>query len=381
MYKRLLKIPDSLDKSFFLFGPRGTGKTWWVKESFADSIYLDLLDTHLYMELKSDPIRINNYIPTNNSKWIIIDEVQKVPALLNEVHRLIEEKGYKFILTGSSARSLRKKGVNLLAGRALIYNMYPLTVMELNDDFNLNNILNYGELPSIFGSANPKKYLQAYVKTYLQEEVMQEGLTRNLSAFSKFLEIASFSQGSMLNMSAIAREIGIDQKTVIQYFDILYDLLLARSLPIFTKRAQRKVVAHSKFYFFDVGVFQTLRPKGPLDVPTEIHGIALESLFLQELIAINNYFDLEFQFYFWRTRHGVEVDIIAYGAQGLIAFEVKSKSYVDKKDLKGLKTFKSDYPVAKLYLIYNGDKKLYFEDIEVLPINWALKNLLNILKQ
>ena len=209
MYSRMIKSPKA--KSFFLFGPRGTGKTTWVKANFPGAVYLDLLEAEIYNDLLANPQRLENFIPADFDGWIIIDEAQKIPDLLNEVHRLIENNKYKFILTGSSARKLKRKGPNLLAGRALTYFMHPLTVNELGGDFNLSHSLTYGQLPCAYAEEDPKKYLESYVKTYLQEEVQQEGLTRNLAAFSRFLETASFSQASTLNISSVARECAVER--------------------------------------------------------------------------------------------------------------------------------------------------------------------------
>jgi len=374
MFTRLLNKPLKNDKSFFLFGPRGVGKTVWVKTVVKDGLYLDLLESKLYLELLANPQRLENHIPKNFTKWIIIDEVQRVPQLLNEVHRLIEEKHYKFILTGSSARSLRRKGINLLAGRALTYWMHPLTAIELGINFNLEQSLNFGQLPSIPFENDPKKYLESYVKTYLREEVLQEGLTRNITAFSRFLEAASFSQGSVINYTEIARETSINRKVIENYFQILEDLLLAKRLPVFTKRAKRKLVAHPKFYFFDTGVYRTLRPKGPLDSPEEIDGAALETLIYQDLLAKNDYFSWGYQFYYWRTHSGDEVDFILYGEKGITAIEIKRSQKISLKDLKGLKTFAKDYPEAKLLLLYGGERRYREGEIEIIPITEFLND-------
>ncbi|MFT5208127.1 MAG: putative AAA+ superfamily ATPase, partial [Candidatus Omnitrophota bacterium] len=288
MYDRMLIPPKN--KSFFLFGPRGTGKSYWVKATFPNSVYLDLLEAELYIPLMANPQRLQEFIgKTTKQQWIIVDEVQKIPELLNEVHRLIEKNHYKFILTGSSARKLKKKGVNLLAGRALTYHLYPLTSSELGKDFVLNQSIQFGHLPSVFSEENPKKYLQSYIQTYLKEEIQQEGLTRNLGAFLRFLEAASFSQGSTINIAEVARECSVHRKVVEQYFVILEDLLLAKFLPVFTKRSKRRLLAHPKFYYFDVGIYRALRPRGPLDRSEEIDGHALETLFFQELTALNDY--------------------------------------------------------------------------------------------
>lgn len=379
MVSRILSVPLKQRKSFFLFGPRGTGKTHWIKKHLPDVIYIDLLDMEVYANLLANPHRLVDFIPRNYKNWIVIDEVQKIPSLLNEVHRLIEQDNHIFVLTGSSARSLRKKGVNLLAGRALIYFMYPLIPQEIGKDFELAKALSYGMLPAILSEPDPVAYLKSYVTTYLREEVLQEGLTRNLAAFTRFLEVASFSQGQVLNMSAIARESGTSQKNVSNYFDILNDLLLGYQLPVFTKRAKRQTIQHTKFYYFDVGVYQALRAKGFLDTQAEIDGAALEGLFLQSLRAVNDYFELDYQLYYWRTTAGVEVDFVIYGPKGFFAFEIKRSKSVSRSDAKSLLSFKQDYPEATLYLIYGGEQQYHFGEVEVLPMEDILFQLPTIL--
>jgi predicted AAA+ superfamily ATPase len=379
MISRILEIPLKNKKSFFLFGHRGTGKTYWVKTHLARAVYIDLLDTEVYTLLLANPHRLLEFIPKDHQDWIVIDEVQRLPALLNEVHRLIEQERYAFVLTGSSARSLRKKGVNLLAGRALIYSMHPLTAQELGDQFELNHTLLYGLLPSILSEPDPKAYLKSYVHTYLREEVLQEGLTRNLSAFTRFLEVASFSQGQVLNMSVIAKDVGINQKNIANYFDMLDDLLLGIRLPIFTKRSKRQTIQHPKFYFFDVGVYQVLRPRGFIDTQAEIDGPGLETLFLQSVRAINDYYELEYQLYYWRTLSGLEVDFVLNGPRGFYAFEIKRSQTVSQSDAKALRAFKQDFPDATLYLIYGGSRSYNFDDVRVLPMTDVLKGMLKLL--
>lgn len=381
MYKRLLKKPLEGKQSFFLFGPRGTGKTSWLKTEIPDGFYIDLLNQDTFFELLKNPHQIEEMIPKKFLGWIIIDEVQKIPDLLNEVHRMIESYRYKFILTGSSTRTLKRKGTNLLAGRALYYKMFPLTAIELEEDFQIERSLKVGQLPMVHATEiNPTAYLNAYIQVYLREEVMQEGLTRNAGAFTRFLETASFSQGSILNITEIAREASIERKTVEDYFQITEDLLLATRLPVFTKRAKRKTVVHPKFYYFDVGVYRTLRPMGPFDMPEEAEGPALESLVFQELQAINSYFDLNYKIYFWKTAlEKLEIDFILYGPKGLLAIEVKRSKKIQSDDLKALKAFESDYPIAKLYLFYGGHERLYFDKIEAIPVGEALCSLPQLL--
>jgi predicted AAA+ superfamily ATPase len=377
MYSRLLNPPKK--KSFFLFGPRGTGKTTWVKFAFPQALYLDLLEAEIFNDLLANPQRLENYLPPNFTDFIIIDEIQRIPELLNEVHRLIENSGRKFVLTGSSARKLRKRGQNLLGGRALTYFLHPLTAVELGADFNLERSLNFGQLPSVYREENPQKYLESYVKTYLEEEVFQEGLTRNLSAFARFLETASFSQGSILNTSAVAREAAVERKIVENYFSILEDLLIGYRLPVFTKRAKRRMVAHPKFYFFDTGVYRTLRPKGPLDMPEMIEGVAFESLFFQELLALNDNLELGYKIFYYRTANGVEVDFVAYGEKGIRAFEVKRTAKVSFGLTAGLRHFQKEYPEARTFFVYGGKRRMQEGRIEIIPLQEALQALPQLL--
>jgi uncharacterized protein len=380
VFKRLLQIDRNRKKSFFLFGPRGTGKTSWVTNYFPEALYIDLLKTSDYTTLQADPSRLEKMVLSNkDNDWVIIDEVQKVPQLLDEVHRLIEKHNKYFILTGSSARKLKREGVNLLAGRALTYKMHPLTIIELGDSFNLETALTLGMLPLVYMDESPGHFLETYVLTYLREEVIQEGLVRNVGSFNRFMEVASFSQGSQINLSSVAREVGVSQKVVTSYFEILEDLLLSVRIPVFTKRAKRRLSLHPKFYYFDVGVYRKLRPKGPLDIPEEIGGAAFETLFLQHLLAVIDYFRLDLQVYFWRTTSGAEVDFIVYGESGLFAFELKSRANIESRDLTHLKSFKTDYDIAQCYLVYAGDKAEQHKDIQVIPIKQALMSLPSIL--
>ncbi len=377
MYSRMISPPKA--KSFFLFGPRGTGKTTWVKSAFPKAAYIDLLEAELFNDLTANPQRLSNFIPLGFKDWVIIDEVQRIPELLHEVHRLIETKKYRFILTGSSPRKLKRKGPNLLAGRALTFSMHPFSVAELGNDFQLDHSLRYGQLPSVYTEADPRQYLEAYVRTYLEEEIRQEGLTRNLSAFARFLEAASFSQGSVLSISSVARECHVERKVVESYFSILEDLMIAYRIPIFSKKAKRRLIVHPKFYFFDVGVYRTLRPMGPLDAPEEVGGIALETLFLQELIALNSALDLGYKIFYWRTSNGKEVDFVLYGPKGLLSFEIKRTSRITSAMLGGLKSFLADYPMAKAYFVYGGNRRMYEDKIEVVPVLETLKNLKTLL--
>ncbi len=366
-------------KSSFIFGPRGTGKTTWLKTQLEAPVYLDLLHSPTFLRYSADPAALEFLIPKGSTGPVVIDEIQRIPALLNEVHRLIESRGITFILTGSSARSLRKAGVNLLAGRALTRHMYPLTAIELGDRFNLEDSIRYGHLPSLLTEPDKQAYLSSYVSTYIKEEVLQEGLTRDIGAFARFLEIASFSHAAVINYSAIAREAATHRKVVENYFSILEDLLIGSQLPVFTRRAKRKMTATPKFFFFDTGIYQTLRPKGPLDSYSEVSGPALEGLFLQDLRAINEYRGLEYQVYFWRSQAGTEVDFVIYGERGLKAFEVKHSKTLRQKDLAGLQAFAHDYPEAELYLLNLGDTIEYHGEVTVMPLAHALTSLDSLL--
>ena len=373
MYTRILKPP--IKKSFFLFGPRGTGKTTWLRKLFPQAIYFDLLNSEVYNDLLARPERLAQMIPESWDDWIVLDEVQRIPALLHEVHRLIEARHLHFALTGSSARKLRRGEVNLLAGRALTSFMYPLTAFELGADFALDHALNLGHLPSTFLETDPKRYLESYVTTYLREEVQQEGITRNLAAFSRFLEVASFSQAQLLNISTVARESAVHRKVAERYFSILEDLLVATRLPVFVKKAKRRMVAHAKFFFFDVGVYRTLRPHGPLDTPEDIEGVALETLVFQEIRAMNHYRQFGYQMYFWRTANGQEVDFVLYGPAGIVAIEVKRSARVTDSMLKGLRAFLSEYPTAHAYFLTGGDRDGWEGNIRVLPVAMFLRNI------
>lgn len=379
MFPRLFKPLKS--KSFFLFGPRGTGKTSYLKVRFPEARWFDLLDDSLYRELLASPERLEQKLKGHpKEKWIVLDEIQRVPPLLNHVHRLIESKQFRFVLTGSSARKLRSKGVNLLAGRALTEYFHPLIASELGEAFNLQHSLRYGNLPNAYTDEDPKAYLSSYVTTYLREEVQQEGLVRNLASFSRFLEAISFSQASLVNISSVARECGIERKVVESHIGILEDLLIAFRLPVFSRKAKRKLIRQRKFFFFDCGVFQAIRPKGPLDSPEDLMGPSLETLFVQEVRAINDYLRIGYQLSFWHTaNHKNEVDLVCYGERGFKAFEVKRTSRVRDEDLSSLLLFKKDYPMADAFLIYGGQKEDKIRGIQILPLDQALRDLPTLL--
>ncbi len=373
-FERFFKAPTD---SFFIFGPRGTGKSTWLKKTFPDAYTIDLLDDGAFRAHIAHPERIKQIVKANPLiKRYIIDEVQKVPALLDSIHSLCEEyTTHQFILTGSSARKLRRGGVNLLAGRALLTHFHPFMAAELGDDFSLDAALRNGLIPLVVAANTPNKTLESYVSLYLKEEVKEEGLVRDVGAFARFLEAVSFSHGSILNLSNIARECHVSRKIVENYLSIIEDLLLGYKLPVFTKRARRAMTAQPKFYLFDAGVYYHLRPRGPLDSPDEIGGIALEGLVLQHLKAWCDYSEVQVDCYFWRSRGGSEVDFVMYGEQHFCAVEVKNAKQVHPGSLKSLKVFLTDYPEANAILLYRGTEKLLIDGIICWPVDDFLLQL------
>jgi predicted AAA+ superfamily ATPase len=339
------------------------------------ALRVDLLKESTFTELAGHGDRLEALADGHKATSIIIDEVQKLPGLLDEVHRLIESRKFRFVLTGSSARKLKRSGANLLAGRARTLSMHPFTASELGSQFDLKHALRYGMLPTVWMEGDARDYLRGYVGTYLREEVQQEALVRNLAGFSRFLEAATFSQGQALNMVAVATDCGINRKTVENHFDLLEDLLLAVRLPIFTRKAKRNLVSHPKFFFFDAGVYRGLRPRGPLDSEAEIDGAAIETLLMQSLRAESANAGLGYELSYWRTREGAEVDVVLYGERGLHAFEVTRSSIFRETDLAGLRVFCADYPQAKGHLFYGGSKRYRFGAIEVVPLDEGLRSL------
>lgn len=371
---RFFNIPND---SFFLFGPRGTGKSTWLKHICPNGIWIDLLEPETFRSYSARPERLLEIIDSyTDKKIVIIDEIQKIPELLNVIHLLIERKiNAQFILTGSSSRKLKKSGTDLLAGRAIKKILHPFMAAELGDKFSLSDALNHGLLPLVISAADPFSVLKTYAALYVQEEVKMEGLVRNIGNFSRFLEAISFSHGSLLNITNVARECEVERKTVEGYISILEDLLLAFYLPVFTKRAKRNLIAHSKFYYFDAGVYRSLRPAGPLDKPQEIEGSALEGLVAQHLIAWNSYRGEKNKVYFWRTAAGSEVDFVVYGEEVFWAIEVKNTSRIRPEDLRALKTFKKDYPESLPCLLYRGKERIKKENILCIPCEEFLLEL------
>ncbi len=374
------KVPrffEAPSTSFFLFGPRGTGKSTWVKSAFPDALYIDLLDPASERAYSARPERLEERVHAlPDGRAVVVDEVQKAPELLTVVHRLIEEKrGRTFVLTGSSARKLKRSGVDLLAGRALLRMMHPFMAGELGDRFDLCRALEVGALPLVVNSLEPMDTLRAYVGLYVREEVQAEGLVRRAGDFGRFLEAVSFSHAAPLNVSEVARECEVGRKSVEAYLEILEDLLLAFRLPVFARRARRATVSRPKFFFVDAGVHRALRPRGLLDRPEEIGGAALEGLVASHLRAWNDYSGGEHRLHYWRTRGGSEVDLVVYGPLGLWAIEVKSTARLRRADLKGLKAFVDEYPEATPLLLHRGDEPLVVEGISCLPVAPFLRAL------
>ena len=369
---------NSVNGSFFLFGPRGTGKSTWLHDKFSDALFIDLLREDVKMRLEVKPERLAELIDGNPTvHTIVIDEIQRVCPLLPVVHRLIERDGDKrqYILTGSSVRKLKRSGVDLLAGRAIVQYCHPLLASEMGDDFRLEDALVRGMVPLVVSSKSLKHTLATYMALYIREEVQFEGLVRNLPAFARFLEAISFSHGSLYSATDISRDCGVSRSMVDDYLSILIDLLVAERLPPFTKRAKRRLVGHDKFYFFDAGVFRAIRPKGPLDSPAEIDGAALEGLVFQQLRAWIDYSASGDTLGFWRTHTGQEVDFVIYGENRFDAIEVKNASRLSPKDFSGLKAFGSDYPEARRIMLYRGDERIIHDGVLCIPVEEFLKGL------
>lgn len=368
------------DGSFFLLGPRGTGKTMWLGHQFPNAVTINLLEADVRRSLTARPESLVDIVAANADKsTFIIDEIQRVPVLLDTVHDLIEKnRDKRFILTGSSARKFKRaQGIDLLGGRAIKCLCHPFLAAEMGSDFNLIDALQLGMIPLVrypIGQ-EPQTVLRTYLDLYLQEEVINEGVIRNLDVFSRFLETASFSHGALLSASAIAREAGVKRSTVDSYFEILEEMLVTTRLPVFTKRAKRETIAHSKFYFFDAGVYRALRPKGPLDMPDEIDGMALEGLVQQHLRAWLDYSGERNALYFWRTRAGLEVDFIVYTPREFVAIEVKNSTRTRTEDLSGLKAFNRDYPECRTILLNRGRQQTMIDGILVAPVERFLKEI------
>lgn len=373
LVSRFFQVPD---RSCFLLGPRGAGKSTWLRDRLPDALYLDLLDPALHRRLDARPERLRELLAGSPGKdTVVIDEIQRVPELLTVIHAVLEGPSPpRFVLTGSSARKLRRGGVDLLGGRAVHRTMHPFMAAELSE-FDLDQALRIGLLPLVMGAPDPSDVLDAYASLYLDQEVRAEGLTRNISGFTRFLEAVSLSHGTQLNVAAVARECEVERKVVAGYVGILEDLLLAFRLPVFRRRAKRATVVHEKIYLFDAGVFRSIRPKGPLDRPEEMDGQALEGLVAQHLRAWAAYSRHDAAVHFWRTRAGAEVDFVVYGESGLQAFEVRNARKVHSADLRSLRTFRDDYPEAETAMLHRGSERSRVGDIWCLPVQDFLRRM------
>jgi predicted AAA+ superfamily ATPase len=362
---------------FFLFGPRGTGKSTWPRQRYRGALWIDLLAPDVHREYAARPERLRELVDGNPDKRVVIvDEVQKAPALLDVAHQLAERpRCPRFVLTGSSARKLRRGGVDLLAGRAVVRALHPFMAAELGRRFDLDRALQQGLIPLVWSAKRPTQTLRAYVALYLREEVQMEGVVRRIEPFARFLEAISFSHAGVLNLSEVARECAVGRSTVEAYLQVLEDLLLGFRLGVFTRRAKRHLVAHPKFYWFDAGAFVSMRPAGPLDRPEEIAGAALEGLVAQHLRAWIDYSGSELSLAYWRTKSGNEVDFVLYGSTGFWAVEVMSTPRVRPRDLVGLRSFREDYPNAKLVLLYRGRDSLAMDGIRCVPVEEFLRQL------
>ncbi|MFZ1986817.1 MAG: AAA family ATPase [Desulfatitalea sp.] len=367
MIRRIFQAPK---QSYFLFGPRGTGKSTWVRQHYPEALYIDLLAPDAFRRYHATPEYLSQILSArHDAKTIIIDEIQKAPQLLDVVHQLIETyPDVQFILTGSSARKLKRGGVDLLAGRALSKALHPFMAVELGDHFSLETALTRGMVPLVLNAPLPAETLESYIGLYLKEEVQNEGLVRRIGDFGRFIEAASFSQGAQLNVSDVARDCQVQRKAAEAYFGILEDLLLAFQLPVFTRRARRQLQSHPKFFFFDAGVFRTIRPAGPLDAPAEIDGAALEGLVAQHLRSWCAYRQVPCDLYFWRTRAGLEVDFILYGKDTFCAIEVKNTAVIRSRMLNGLTAFKEEYPEAQTCFLYRGQDRVHVKDVLCMPV-------------
>lgn len=376
MYERIVNI-NTCDDSVFLFGARQTGKTTLLAERYPSAATYDLLERNTYERLRRNPALLEQEIallPDNS--LIIIDEIPLLPELLDQVHRLIVKRNMRFVLSGSSARKLRRQGVNTLGGRALPIYLYPLIYAEI-EDYDLLKAINQGMLPRhyIADSNTSWRRIQAYVSVYLKEEIKAEALVRNLQAFSRFMEVAALSDGEMINYSNIANDCGIDSKTVKEYFTILQDTLVGYMIPAYTKVMKRKLRQNPKFYYFDIGVVNYLLGRRNLQPGSADFGHAFEHLIIQELIAYLGYNHFENQLSYWHTYNDYEVDAVLGDAE--IAIEIKSCKEVQSRHLAGLKAFKEEHPNTRLIVVSMDEKPRLFNDVEVYPAVTFMQKLWN----
>ena len=359
---RLLDLPLLLEKkSHFLFGPRQTGKTFLIRHTMEKVRVYDLLDSSIYLSLSQNPGRIAQEVLPDD-RIVVIDEVQRLPELLNEVHRLIEEKGIHFLLTGSSARKLRQGGVNLLGGRARTKYLHPLTFSELGDRYDLLRAVERGLLPSIYFSDDPLSDLKAYTGLYLQQEIVAEGFVRNVPAFSRFLKVAAFCNGTIVNFTNVSNDAQVARTTVYEYFEILKDTLILHELPAWKKSKKRKPLTSSKYYFFDVGVVAALQGR-EFRQGTPEFGEAFETLVMHELLSYKDY-QSEGSLSYWRSTSGFEVDFIIGDHT---AVEVKAKENISRNDVKALMMLAEERKLKRYLCVSLEPRPRRFENVDILP--------------
>jgi predicted AAA+ superfamily ATPase len=358
MFKRALRLPTAGSETFFLWGPRQTGKTTLLRETYPQAFWIDLLKSEEYRRYLQNPERIREEMwAPNTVRQVVIDEIQKVPELLDEVHWLLENRGLQFALSGSSARKVKRGAANLLGGRAVRYELHGLTAAEMGDDFDLDRTVNHGYLPRIYLSERPQRLLEAYVADYLKEEVAAEALVRNLPVFSEFLNIAALSDTELVNFSTIARDCGVSSHTIKGYFGILEDTLLGRWLSGYTKRPKRRVIAAPKFYFADVGIVNHLARRGTaLTRGSELYGKAFENWVFHELASYNAYYEAFAHLSYWRLPSGFEVDFVLNDVE--IAIEAKATAKVTADHLRGLRTLLSDHPKVRHRIVVCLESKV-----------------------
>lgn len=374
---RLLKLDLPQGQSAFLWGPRKIGKTSLLKKSFPNSLIFDFLDTDLYLDFSKRPSLLREQLLAKSneelSNPVILDEVQKIPRILDEVHWLIENRGIGFILCGSSARKLKRGQANLLGGRAWRFEMFPLTYAELSS-MTLMNTLNKGLIPQHYFQKQPQRSLKAYVHDYLKEEVFSEALVRNIPAFSRFFDEIGYSHGQLINYANIARECGVDAKTVKEYYQILIDTLIGRRVEPFKKRQNRQVITKaSKFYLFDVGVAGRIIGRRIPEEKGEVFGQAFEHFIYTELAAHASYSEVDYPINFWRTKSGLEVDFVL--ADGEIAIEVKGTERVDNRLLKSIMAFKEQFKPQKTLVVCNEKRKRVYQGVTMIPWREFLEEL------
>lgn len=375
--KRILNIDLPLGQTAFLWGPRKVGKTTYLKEAFPQSLVYDFLKTDLALELAKRPALLREQVLAKDKcvlkHPIILDEVQKVPQILDEVHWLIENRKLSFILCGSSARKLKRGKVNLLGGRAWRYEMFPLTSYELGE-VNLLRALNQGLIPDHYLRDNYQKSLKGYIQDYLKEEVFAEGLTRNIPAFARFFDAIGYSHGELTNFSNIARDCGVDAKTVKEYYQILVETLLGRMVEPFKRRKSRQIITKApKFYLFDVGIAGAIIKRSIPEERGESFGRAFEHFIFMEIVAHSSYRELDYGIYFWRTKSGLEVDFIL--GDGQVAIEVKGKNHVETRDLWALFALIDEFSPKRALVVCNEKEKRVHGKIEILPWRMFLEEL------